>query len=115
MEKMKKYQKFILPTLLVVLLFLIYSVYFKKSDTLGSFGDFDVNNSAVKDIRVLVLQDRGIQKNMNGAVFYAADRNNVVNAVSADKIPAGLESAETAILRGHLNRDSFHAHDVLLD
>lgn len=113
---MKKYQKFILPTVIVVLLFFIYSVYFKKTDTLGSFGDFDVNNSAVKDIRVLVLQDRGIQKDMRGgAVFYAADRNNVIYAVSADKIPAGLESAETAVLRGHLNRDSFHAHDVLID
>jgi hypothetical protein len=113
---MKKYQKFILPTLLVVLIFFIYSVYFKKSDSLGSFSDFDVNNSAVKDIRVLVLQDRGIQKDMRGgAVFYAADRNNVVYPVSADKIPSGLESAETAVLRGHLNKDSFHAHDVLLN
>lgn len=113
---MKKYQKFILPTLLVVLLVFIYAVYFQKSDELGSFGDFDVNNSAVKDIRVLVLQDRGIQNNpRGGAVFYASDRNNVVYAVSADKVPMGLESAEVVILRGHLNRDSFHAHDVLLD
>lgn len=113
---MKKYQKFILPTLLVIILVFVYSVYFKKTDALGSFGDFDINNSAVKDIRVLVLQDRGIQKDMRGgAVFYASDRNNTVVLINADKIPAGLENAETAILRGHLNRDSFHAHDVLLD
>jgi hypothetical protein len=113
---MKKYQKFIFPTLIVVLLFFIYAIYFKKSDTLGSFSDFDINNSAVKDIRVLVLQDRGIQKDMRGgAVFYASDRNNTVVMINADKIPAGLENSETAILRGHLNRDSFHAHDVLLD
>lgn len=113
---MKKYQKFILPTLLVVLLVFIYTVYFQKSDSLGSFGDFDVNNSAVKDIRVLVLQDRGIQKDMRGgAVFYASDRNNVVYPVSADKVPAGIESAEIVILKGHLNRESFHAHDVVLD
>lgn len=113
---MKKYQKFILPTLLIVFVFLIYSVYFKKSDSLGSYNDFDVNNTAVKDIRVLVLQDRGIQKDMRGgAVFYASDKNNIVYAVSADKIPAGIESATTVILRGHLNKDSFHAHDVLLD
>ncbi|MCJ7554612.1 MAG: hypothetical protein MUO34_12090 [Ignavibacteriaceae bacterium] len=113
---MKKYQKFILPTLLVILLVLIYSVYFSKSNVLGSFSDFDANNSAVKDIRVLVLQDRGIQKDTHGgAVFYAADKNNTVYPVSADKIPSGLEFAETAILRGHLNKDAFHAHDVLID
>lgn len=113
---MKKYQKFILPTLLVILFVFVYSVYFKKTDTLGSFGDFDINNSAVKDIRVLVVQDRGVQKDMRGgAVFYASDRNNTVVMINADKVPAGIESYETVILRGHLNRDSFHAHDVLPD
>lgn len=94
----------------------MYSVYFKKTDTLGSFGDFDINNSAVKDIRVLVVQDRGVQKDMRGgAVFYASDRNNTVVMINADKVPDGIESQEVVILRGHLNRDSFHAHDVLLD
>lgn len=112
---MKYLQKLILPVLLVAVVAIIYFTYFAPSKDLGSFSDFDPNNSAVKDIRVLVVHEKGIEKDSHGAHFYAADKNNRVFPVNADKVPEGIESAETVVLRGHLNKESFHAHDVLID
>jgi cytochrome c-type biogenesis protein CcmE len=114
---MKSAQKFILPGLLVLIAVIVYVIYFSPKKGLGSFGDFDPNHSAVKDIRVALVQERGVNKSpQGGAVFYAYDRNNTTVVVNADKVPAGIESAEIVILRGHLNQNnSFHAHDVLLD
>ena len=108
---MKQLQKFILPALVILVIFLVYSVYFSKGEDLGSFSDFDTNNSAVKDIRVEILQDRGIINNS----FYVKDKTGKVVSVHSDNIPVGIESAKTVVLRGHLNPDSFHAHDVLID
>jgi cytochrome c-type biogenesis protein CcmE len=108
---MKQLQKFILPALVILVIFLVYSVYFSKGEDLGSFSDFDTNNSAVKDIRVEILQERGIINNE----FYVRDKTGRVIVVHSDNIPAGIESERTVVLRGHLNPDSFHAHDVLID
>lgn len=108
---MKHLQKLILPALVLIVIVLVYSIYFSKGEDLGSFSDFDTNNSAVKDIRVQVLQDKGISNN----VFYVVDKTGKEVPVNADHLPPGIESAQTVILRGHLNKDSFHAHDVLLD
>ena len=112
---MKYLQKLILPVLLILVVAVIYIFYFAPTEKLGSFSDFDPNNTAVKDIRVMVLQDRGIEKDSHGAHFYVADRNNQIYIVNADKVPEGIESVQAVILRGHLNKESFHAHDVLLD
>ncbi|MCH7769813.1 MAG: hypothetical protein IIA49_02150 [Bacteroidetes bacterium] len=108
---MKSLQKLILPLLIIAVIALVYLVYFSSDGGLGSFADFDTNNSAVKDIKVQVLQDRGINNN----TFYVSDKRGEVVLVQADKIPPGMESAQTVILRGHLNKDSFHAHAVLLN
>jgi len=108
---MKALQKLILPVLIILVIGMIYLFYFKSNGKLGSFSNFDTNNSAVKDIKVRVLQDRGINKN----VFYVSDNSGTVVLVQADKIPVGMKKAETVILRGHLNKDSFHAHEVLLN
>lgn len=114
---MKKLQKLTLPLLFIVIVFLVYFVYFKQEGKLGSFSDFDPNNSAVKDIRVTVLHDRAISKTSGGgAIFYASDRNNTVIQINADRIPPGFESANAVILKGHLSQgNSFHAHDVELE
>jgi cytochrome c-type biogenesis protein CcmE len=114
---MKSLQKFILPGLIITIVIIVYAVYFAPKEGLGSFNDFDANHSAVKDIKVALIKDRGINRSpQGGAVFYAADRNNNTVVVNADKVPPGIESAEIVILRGHLNQNnSFHAHDVLLD
>ena len=114
---MKNLQKFILPLLLIIIIAIIYFIYFSPKEGLGSFNDFDPNNSAVKDIRVMLIVERGInQTPEGGAVFFVSDKDNNVLQVNADKIPAGLESAEIIILKGHLSQgNAFHAHDVLLD
>jgi cytochrome c-type biogenesis protein CcmE len=114
---MKTIQKFILPLLLILVIALIYFVYFSPAEGLGSFSDFDPNNNAVKDIRVNLVHERGINKNPGGgAVFFTVDKNNTVVQVNADKIPPGLESAGIIILKGHLSAgNSFHAHDVVID
>jgi hypothetical protein len=114
---MKHAQKLILPILIIAAILLVYKVYFSPKEGLGSFSDFDANNSAVKDIRVKVILDRGVERNSHGgANFYAADKNNNVIAINADKVPEGIESADIVTLRGHLSQNnSFHAHDVLLE
>lgn len=113
---MKKIQKFILPLLVIVVIGLIYSLYFSPKEGLGSFSDFDPNNNAVKDIRIRIVHEQGVNKTPGGgAVFFAADKNNSIVQVSADKVPPGIESGEIAILKGHLSQGGFHAHDVVLD
>ena len=113
---MKTVQKFILPLLVVIAIALVYVVYFSPDKGLGSFADFDTNNTAVKDIKVKILSERGINNNQSGSVnFYTVDKTGTVVLVKADHIPTGIESAETVVLRGHLNKDNFHAHEVLLD
>ncbi len=113
---MKKLQKLILPILLVAVIFIIYIFYFAKSGNLGSFDDFDANNNAVKEIRVQLLSERGINKTGTDFSFYTSDRNGKVVMVSGSGIlPAGIEDAEVIILKGHLSGNSFHTHEVLLD
>jgi hypothetical protein len=114
---MKYAQKLILPILIVAAILLVYNVYFSPQEGLGSFADFDPNNNAVRDIRVKIVSEKGIERTThNGARFYAADKNNNVILINADKVPEGIDSAEIVTLRGHLSQDnSFHAHDVLLE
>jgi cytochrome c-type biogenesis protein CcmE len=114
---MKILQKLIFPVLLLAVIVLVYAVYFSPSKGLGSFSDFDPNNNAVKDIKVNLVLDDGINKDSHGgATFYASDKGGNVVLINADKVPTEIESAKVVILRGHLSQDnSFHAHDVLLD
>ena len=113
---MKIIQKLILPLLIIIVIALVYVVYFSPKEGLGSFTDFDTNNTAVKDIKVQILIDRGINNNKDGsASFYVIDKAGTTVLVQADHIPSSIESAETIVLRGHLNKDNFHAHDVLLN
>lgn len=113
---MKSLQKLILPALLFTVFLLVYFVYFAPTEELGSFRDFDPNNNAVKDIKVLLVAEKGVNKTGHGgATFYVLDRHDTEVLINADKIPEGIESAEVLILRGHLSSStSFHAHDVLI-
>lgn len=113
---MKTLQKLILPILLILFVFVIYKFYFAKDSSLGSFSDFDPNNSAVKEIRVLLFKDRGINRQGSEVVFYASDKNGKVMMISgAVMLPDGFQDTETVVLKGHLSGDSFHVHEVLLD
>ncbi len=114
---MKILQKLILPVLFLLIIFIVYTIYFSPSKGLGSFADFDPNNNAVKDIKVLVVLEKGINKDSHGGYqFFAADKNNTVITINADKVSTDLESAEVVILKGHMSQNgSFHAHDVVAD
>ena len=113
---MKILQKFILPVLIIAAVFLVYKFYFDKGSELGSYSDFDPNNSAVKEIRVQLLADRGIEQHGGEVSFFTSDKNGKVVLVSGSlMLPEGFENAKVIILRGHLNQNGFHAHEVLLD
>lgn len=114
---MKTIQKLILPSLILIVIALVYFLYFSPKEGLGSFNDFDPNNNAVKEIRVVLVSEQGVNTTPGGgAVFYVADVNNKVVQVSADHVPPGIESAGIIILRGHLSQGGgFHAHEVILD
>ena len=113
---MKIIQKLILPILLIATVFLVYKFYFVKGDTLGSFSDFDPNNSAVKEIRVQLLSDRGIDHQGGEISFFTSDRDGKVVQVSGSfMLPDEFEKADIIIIRGHLSQGGFHAHEVLLD
>jgi cytochrome c-type biogenesis protein CcmE len=113
---MKNIQKLILPLLIILAVFLIYNFYFAKDETLGSYSDLDPNNSAVKEIRVELLADRGIENNGMAVSFFTKDRNGKVVQVTGElMLPEGFESAKVIVLRGHLSGTGFHAHEVLLN
>jgi len=57
-DTMKSLQKLILPILIIVVIALIYFFYFKPDGGLGSFAELDPNNSAVKELKIQVLQDK---------------------------------------------------------
>ncbi|MDY0082743.1 MAG: hypothetical protein RBR74_06140 [Ignavibacteriaceae bacterium] len=113
---MKTIQKLILPLLVLLVIFIIYNFYFAKSG-LGSFSDFDPNNTAVKEIRVQLVVDRGINRQGDSFVFYASDKNGKVMMINGEiALPQGFDTADVIILKGHLSSsNSFHAHDVSLD
>ncbi len=115
---MKNYQKLILPLLFIIVIAVIYFSFFNKEGELGSFANFDTNNSANKDIVVKIEIERGIQTNpANGsAVFYASDKYGTIHVVQAAlPLPEGIENSETVKLNGHLHEDHFHASEVTID
>ena len=113
---MKTLQKFILPVLILAAVFLVYKFYFDKSTELGSYSDFDPNNSAVKEIRVQLLAERGIEQHGSEVSFYTADKNGKIVQVAGELVlPEGFEKAKVIILKGHLSQGGFHAHEVLID
>ncbi|WP_407930860.1 hypothetical protein [Ignavibacterium album] len=113
---MKFLQKIILPLLIGLVIFVIYTFYFAGKSDLGSFNDFDPNNSAVKDIRVKLLSERDINHQGGETVFYVVDKNGKVVMVSgAMQLPENFDKAETIILKGHLTQGGFHAHSVEID
>ena len=112
---MKTLQKLILPLLLILVVFIIYNFYFAKTG-LGSFDDFDPNNTAVKEIKVQFIADRGVTQQGEDVVFYAADKNGKIMMVNGHvTLPSGFEQAEVIILKGHLSGSSFHTHSVEID
>ena len=115
---MKLVQKFILPFLVISLIFIIYFIYFSPKEGLGSFSDFDTNNSANKDIKVRLLSDKGVSKDLPNGItsFYVVDNSGTQVLVQAPlNVPENIKSAEKIILKGHLHPDHFHAVEVQIE
>jgi cytochrome c-type biogenesis protein CcmE len=114
---MKLIQKFILPLLILIVGFVIYQFYFSGGGGLDSFDELDPNNSAVKELRVKLINDRGVSQQGGQTIFYASDKNGKVLMVSGEfTLPEGFDKADIIIMRGHLSAAGvFHAHEVLVD
>jgi hypothetical protein len=113
---MKNLQKLILPLLIVLIVFIIYTLYFAGGDNLGSFDDFDPNNNAVKEIRVQVLPDQNINSQGGSFSFIVADKDGkTLQAFGSASLPQGIGEAKTIILKGHVNQSGFCTHEVLTD
>ena len=113
---MKILQKFILPILIIIAIFLVYKFYFEKSEGLGSFSDFDPNNNAVKEIRVHLLIEKGIEQHDDEVSFFSSDKNGTeVKVYGNAQLPEGIETANIIIIKGHLTQIGFHVHEVMLD
>ncbi|HEY3251946.1 MAG TPA: hypothetical protein VGK25_12615 [Ignavibacteria bacterium] len=112
---MKKSQKtFILIIVILFLGYLAYSVYFTSKEGMGSFNDFDINSTASKNIKVELVQEKGVTPNQDGGVtFFVKDKNGVEKKVMLVKeLPAGINNTKTMTLTGHLHADYFHATEA---
>lgn len=113
---MKNLQKLILPLLIVLIIFIVYTLYFAGGDNLGSFDDFDPNNNAVKEIRVQVLPDQNINPQGGSFSFIVADKDGkTLQAFGSASLPQEIGEAKTIILKGHVNQSGFCTHEVLTD
>ena len=109
-----KFEKLVIPILVLAILSLLYFSYFSPKEELGLFSDFDTNSNANKEIIVKVLSEKGFVKdNSGGTIFYVEDRTGKQAVVSGPlMLPAGIEATNRVILIGHYNGNSFHAHEV---
>jgi hypothetical protein len=113
---MKVLQKLILPLLVLLVAFIIYTFYFDKKAGLGSFDDFDPNNNAVKEIRVQIVQNQSISPSGGSFNFSVADKNGkILQAFGSASLPEDIQNAETIILKGHVNQSGFCTHEVIAD
>ncbi len=114
----KIYKKLILPLLLLLIVYLVYSTYFAPKQGLGSFSDLSTNNTASKKIRVQVVHERGFLIDPKGttAYFFAKDRSGIEKKIAAiNGLPDGIDTALTVVLTGHLHKESFEASEVILE
>ena len=113
---MKNLNKLILPSLVILILAMLYFLYFAPSDELGKFSKYDSNNNASMPIIVKLVKDRGISRNTDGSYsFYVIDGDNKVMPVNGlESLPPGMDDAKSMVLMGHMSGESFHAHGVEL-
>jgi len=112
---MTKQVKLIVAGIIVLfLIYLGYSVYFTSKEGTESFGNFDVNSTANKNIKVELLLDKGFTSSPDGGVsFYVKDRSGIIKKVTLGKaFPEELKKGGTINLTGHLHGDYFHANEV---
>lgn len=113
---MKILQKLILPLLIILVVFIIYTFYFDKEIELGSFDTFDPNNNAVKEILVQLVPDQNIDNSAGSFNFSVVDKNGkVLKAFGSASLPEEIHDAQNLILKGHVTQNGFCTHEVLID
>lgn len=110
----RKIKTIITAAVIIFVIYLLYSVYHTSKEGSGTFSDFDINSTANKNIKVELVQEKGITPNTQGGVtFYVKDKDGIIKMVSlAKELPVGIEKSKTIILSGHLHGDYFHATEV---
>jgi hypothetical protein len=113
----KPVKRIILIIVVLFLAYLGYSVYTTSKEGTESFGNFDTNSTANKNIKVELLHEKGFNPNPDGGVsFYVKDRSGIIKKVSLGKeFPEDLKKLKTVTLTGHLHGDYFHATEVASD
>jgi cytochrome c-type biogenesis protein CcmE len=112
---MKSLQKLFVPALLVIIALVIYLSYFGGKQSIGNYSDFDTNNNANKDIRVVVVREKGVDRNPSAgtAMFFARDAKGVEYPVQVPlPLPEDFDQLESVQLKGHLHKDHFHAVEI---
>ncbi|MCF8243055.1 MAG: hypothetical protein K9J16_16885 [Melioribacteraceae bacterium] len=116
---MKKLEKYIIPTLILVVVVLVYLVYFSPIKGLSSFNDVDPNAHVQKSLAVRLVIEDGIDRSSvpGKTIFFAEDRDGRKSRISApnDAIPPGLENAETVNILGHFHGTTFDAVEVEME
>lgn len=115
---MTKQAKLIIAIIAAVFVsWVLWEVYKTSEQGTESFGNFDINSTANKNIKVDLLYEKGITPVQGGGVsFYVKDRAGIIKKVTYEKeLPAGFENAKTINLLGHLHGDYFHAAEVIIE
>ncbi len=110
----KSLKLIIFSVIFLFLVYLGYSIYNTTKEGTGSFSEFDVNSTANKNIKVELVQEKGITPNKEGGVsFYVKDKNGIeMNVVLGKELPPGINDSKTVTLTGHSHGDYFHATEV---
>ena len=115
---MTKQAKLIIAVIAAVFVsWVLWEVYKTSKEGTESFGNFDINSTANKNIKVEFLYEKGIDPVQGGGIsFYVKDRAGIIKKVTYDKeLPAGFDNAKTLNLLGHLHGDYFHAAGIEIE
>lgn len=112
-----KISKLILPTILIVVIAVIYFTYFAPTQKLGSFDKFDGGSEINQQINIGVVQSKGFERDANGGIvsFYAQDKNNLeIKITLHEPAPEEIVNAEVVELMGHMHGSNFTATSVTI-
>jgi len=114
---MKNIQKLVLPALVIFILAILYFSYFAPSDELGSFSNFDPNNSAALPIIVKLVKEKGVQRTQDGSyIFYALDKDNKEMLITGLRdLAPGMDDLKLMVITGNLSgNETFNANGIEL-
>jgi hypothetical protein len=107
--------KLILPGLVTVAIFIVYTFYFAPSKELGLFSKFNAGSEINQRINVMIMKNKKIGKDAKGDIlsFFAKDRINKEVFVSLHEPESSdILDAEIVELLGHMHGSDFVASRV---